>query len=201
MRREQDFFTYYGRIVTELDDYIRLADREDKDGWQEQAIAFRDLTLRTVTEGSLLELQTKIITFCEMLRSKFNIALNYIVGPFWTKAIGERIGAPGSTLRDKLLAIAYQMQPLHAVYIIDEIQSNKKQAQSPQSEFIYISLQSIGASDEFLSEEGKEIMKIIAGSHDLTTQFIAQASQFSHEVNTQELIDTFKPGRRARSVY
>lgn len=201
MLRLNDFKVFYDSIIVALDTYIDDAHSEKPQSWLVNAQQFKnELTQHTQSSHSLLDLKNILLTFCDTLRSPFNKILNSLVGPFWSKDIGERLGAPGSRLQKALTTIATAITPFSAVYIIDEIQKAKEnplKASSANSS--YISFNVHDYDHEYLSEEGLRILCMIVNDEVLTQTFLRQAKHYVSETQAQHLlkgfIDEYKPRR------
>lgn len=201
MLRLNDFNTFYDICILELDTYIRDTNAENQQGWQDAVQQFRiQLTQHIQGTGSLLDLKRELMAFCDTLRSPFNKVLNTVVGPFWTKSIGDALGAPGSRLQKALLTIAASIAPFAAVYILDEIATAKnKPPILTCASSSYVSFNFHTDDHEYLSAEGLRVLEIIVNDEALTDAFLRQAKHYRDETDARKLLRAFvneyKPGR------
>lgn len=193
MLRFTDFDVFYERIVLELDNYINHANVENLDGWQVAAQQFKhQLAQQLQASHSLVDLKHALITFCETLRSPFNKLLSTVVGPFWSKNVGEAIGAPGSRLQKTLTTIAAGIAPFAAVYILDEIKiAKQKPILTASSSSSYVSFNFHSCDHEYLSAEGLRVLALIVNDETLADAFLRQSKHYISETEARNLLQSF----------
>jgi hypothetical protein len=201
--RELHFAKFKSDIIEALETYIQTANKEEKEGWQQNASIFKQKLLQLLSSSSLLDLKNDLLLFCEDLRSPFNQILSTVVGPHWTKKIGNVFYAPGSTLQESLLDIAVQMNPFAAIYILNEIAMVKQKpieiTSSKGSQYFSFN---IPLNDhEYLSLEGKRVLGIIVQNKDLRAAFLLEATGYGEEREARTLLDEFNATRNRAKPY
>lgn len=199
--RIKHFEQFYRRIVKVLDDYVTDANHQDKDGWQEEAVAFyQQLNIRLKQGRSLLDLKNDLLIFCDELRSPINRFLNTVVGSVWAQKMGKVINAPGSSLRTKLINIASEICPLAACYVLDEISVAKQKPinLTSSSQSVYVSFGLCEYDHELLSEESLRVLRIICSDNELQGHFLREAQDNEYHIDAEMLVTEFKNTRRKR---
>lgn len=160
--------------------YIKEKNQDWKMGWQEQAQVYLDQELPQMQEsGSLFALKQSLLDFSETLRSTYNSCASYFLSQESLKYLSGYVGGGGSTLKEKLVSFASDIEPRQAQYVLNEITIKDQIYKIRCGPSHYpISVDPM----KLLSEEGKRTLEAMIALPDGEQLFRDQSNQFRRRI-------------------